>query len=389
MKIKIYCEDFSHNNLRRPLAPMIAPFFLTKKNKNKTYSWHLSFELYWEMYNSIFQLSSLCEADIAVLPYDWFWVRSSRWLPYGTNYLDNQISREIKKLSIQYYQKVREKNKPVVIFFSGDRSHEKLPFKEAIVFREGIYQSKRKSADFVLPAFSEDLVKNYLSGEIIVRTKNPRPTVGFCGLAKGNDWSNFLKLGVYHSLMLVNTGNLDVSPYKGEILRTQIINNLVNQSALETNFLIRTRSVFLGNKSSQMKQKSRLEYIDNMVQSDYILCCRGSGNYSFRLYETLCMGRIPIFVNTDCGLPYDFILDWKKYVVWIEENEIESLPSKLLEFHNSLSEKDFVDLQYECRNLWLKWLSPEGFFSNFYRHFEGSLSKSNAFGANGHDFLTN
>ncbi|NEP12115.1 MAG: exostosin family protein [Symploca sp. SIO2C1] len=105
-----------------------------------------------------------------------------------------------------------------------------------------------------------------------------------------------------------------------------------------------------------------------MIQSDYILCCRGSGNYSYRLYETLCMGRIPIFINTDCTLPYDFLIDWKEYCVWIEESEIDQASSKLIDFHNSLSEKDFINLQYKCREIWLKWLSPEGFFSNFYHH---------------------
>jgi hypothetical protein len=41
-----------------------------------------------------------------------------------------------------------------------------------------------------------------------------------------------------------------------------------------------------------------------------------------------------------------------------------------MDFHNSLSEDDFTELQYKCRKVWEEWLSPEGFFANFYRHFE-------------------
>ncbi len=95
-----------------------------------------------------------------------------------------------------------------------------------------------------------------------------------------------------------------------------------------------------------------------MLESDYIVCVRGSGNYSIRLYETLCCGRIPVFVNTDCVLPYEFKLKWKDYCVWIEESEISSISEKIIEFHDQLSSKDFVDLQYECRRIWKQWLSP-------------------------------
>ena len=78
-----------------------------------------------------------------------------------------------------------------------------------------------------------------------------------------------------------------------------------------------------------------------------------------------------IFVNTDCVLPYDFAIDWKKYCVWVEESELSSIAEKVLDFHSKLSDREFVELQYECRNLWEKWLSPEGFFKNIYRHLNG------------------
>jgi len=88
------------------------------------------------------------------------------------------------------------------------------------------------------------------------------------------------------------------------------------------------------------------------------------------LYETLSFGRIPIFINTDCVLPYDFAIDWKKYCVWVDESELPFIADKVADFHNALAPQEFEDLQYECRRMWEEWLSPEGFFDNFYRHLE-------------------
>ncbi|HEY9887965.1 MAG TPA: hypothetical protein V6D02_06150, partial [Candidatus Obscuribacterales bacterium] len=100
----------------------------------------------------------------------------------------------------------------------------------------------------------------------------------------------------------------------------------------------------------------------------------GSGNISVRFYETLCMGRIPIFINTDCELPLASKIDWRRYCVWVEEAEIPHLSEKILAFHRSLSAAEFVDLQYECRQLWEQFLCPTGFFAHFYEHFQQPAS---------------
>ena len=40
------------------------------------------------------------------------------------------------------------------------------------------------------------------------------------------------------------------------------------------------------------------------------------------MYETLALGRIPVFINTDCTLPFSNIIEWDKHVVWIEKEDI-------------------------------------------------------------------
>ncbi|MEB3359624.1 MAG: exostosin family protein, partial [Synechococcales bacterium] len=114
----------------------------------------------------------------------------------------------------------------------------------------------------------------------------------------------------------------------------------------------------------------RRDYVQNMVESDYVLCCRGLGNYSFRLYEALSCGRIPVLINTDCVLPYDFWIDYKDYCIWVEEREISDLPEIVADFHARLSPQAFIAHQQNCRALWEHYLSPRGFFSNLHRHLQ-------------------
>ena len=101
------------------------------------------------------------------------------------------------------------------------------------------------------------------------------------------------------------------------------------------------------------------------MDSDYVVCVRGAGNFSIRFYEALAMGRIPVFINTDCALPFDDELDWKKHVVWVEFKERHKVAEKVANFHRAISEKDFIDLQLANRKLWEERLTLGGFFKEF------------------------
>ena len=58
-------------------------------------------------------------------------------------------------------------------------------------------------------------------------------------------------------------------------------------------------------------KKLRKEYYQNIDNTDYTLCIRGTGNFSVQFYQTLALGRIPIFINTDCILPFEKEINWK------------------------------------------------------------------------------
>lgn len=379
-KLKIYTEGFDTPLLKDvPLVPFIHGLLRDfDTSSNNLLPWQKRYFRYWMNSPNHLASSSFEDCDLVVLPYDWSWVRGHHWRRHS----NSVVSRTIATLSQVLYQKAISHQKPVIVFFAGDRSHEAIPFPKATIFRQSIYQSRRSHREFAFPAFSEDIVQQVshlqqseASDRFIVRPKRSVPSIGFCGLATSPNLKTRLTDLVYHLYMLISQGYLDVSPHKGEALRTKAIKILKDSSKVNTNFILRKKSVFFSS-SLEQKKTVRYDYIKNILDSDYVLCCRGSGNFSLRIYETLCMGRIPLLINTDSCFPYDFENNWKQYCIWVEEKDLKFLPQRVLDFHNSLSPEAYEDLQRRCRDLWETRLSPQGFFGKLHRHFSNLQSCS-------------
>ena len=80
-----------------------------------------------------------------------------------------------------------------------------------------------------------------------------------------------------------------------------------------------------------------------------MLCARGRGNFSYRLYETLCSGRIPVFIDTDCVLPFEDVIDWRSLCVWVPEAEVDQVAERVADFHARLSPVELPELQVAVR----------------------------------------
>lgn len=72
---------------------------------------------------------------------------------------------------------------------------------------------------------------------------------------------------------------------------------------------------------------------DVMARSTFSLCPRGLGRASFRLYEALSVGSIPIYLWDDIEwLPYRDELDWAEFSVSLPISRISELPEILRAF---------------------------------------------------------
>jgi hypothetical protein len=338
----------------QPHTVMLYPFW-GKNAEDPRHPASGRFDRYAEVGTRFFQMVPLMEADVAVLPAAWEHILRNK---------------KAKELALDFVEVAREAGKPVVVFFWSD-SYETVPIENAIVFRTSFYRSTRRSNEFAMPAWSEDFMERHLGSQLPLRPKREKPTVGFCGYAAPRMPLKKAKRVV----LRLGANILGIGMSKGQDLRTKAMLMLAKSPLMETNFVVRER--FLGGAllrdgttDYDTLQRMRQEYVQNMVDSDYVLCLRGAGNFSYRLYETLSCGRIPLFIDTDCVLPYDWLIDWKQHSVWVDAKDVDKIVKQVVAFHEALSPKDFRDLQVSCRKLWEDWLSPQGFFANFYRHFQ-------------------
>ena len=337
MQLKIYTDKkFVRKGAKYNYIPLMYPFW----GECDSTQGHIDigrFDDYTKNGHKFFSLVSIEESDVVVLPSEW---------PEGGDYPEAQM---LLQLATTW-------KKSVIVFFNSD-SVEKIPVENAIIFRTSFYTYEKKENEFALPGWNIDFL-NYSLGTII-RDKTITPTVSYCGYL---DYHNiFSKSFIYHLIRIIRYGK-ESNP--GKALRGKAVRYLSKSNLLKTKFIIRQRTLNYTNASAE---KIRMEYYENILNTDYALVVRGKGNFSYRLYEVLSCGRIPVFVNTNCVLPFDHIIDWKKYVVWIEHSEINHIADKVVKFHKSLSEEEFKQLQFSIRKLYDEWIKPTGFYKNLWR----------------------
>lgn len=311
------------------------------------------FDAYASEGGELFELSALAEADIAVL--------AGEWVAGGGT-----------SEAFAYCEQARQAGKKIIIFFNNDSS-EDIPIEEAIIFRTSAYSSSHSPNVFGLPAWSEDFVNVYRDGILPVRSKQAKPIIGYCGYGEilpsymPHRINNLISRIPFLRRFAIDQGNESAMGF-----RSKILNLLAQSKAVRTHFLLRKSfwngAITEGKLDLNKSRQSRIEFANNMFDSDYTLCTRGAGNFSFRLYEVLCSGRIPVFINTDCLMPLDSWINWRDYCVWVEASEAEQVVERLLTFHAALSPEAFEKIQHSCRQFWLEYLSPMGFFSQLYRY---------------------
>jgi len=98
------------------------------------------------------------------------------------------------------------------------------------------------------------------------------------------------------------------------------------------------------------------EFINITKRSIFSLCPKGYGKQSFRLYEVIQLGSVPIFVYTDKWFPFKKFINWDKFCVLIHENEIHSLKNKLLSYNKI----DIKNMLAEGRKIYNEYFTMEG-----------------------------
>ena len=108
------------------------------------------------------------------------------------------------------------------------------------------------------------------------------------------------------------------------------------------------------NRSDDMDRLKR-EFVEITAASRFVLCPRGRGASSIRLFEAMQMGRAPV-VLADAWVPPDGP-DWDSFLVRIPEQEVGRLPTLLRELDPTAPARAET-----ARREWEAWFSPEVLF---------------------------
>ena len=74
--------------------------------------------------------------------------------------------------------------------------------------------------------------------------------------------------------------------------------------------------------------ESRARYVGSIKDSAFVLCPRGGGTSTFRLFETMMLGRVPVILS-DQWVPR-VGPDWESFSLRVMERDVSKVP-RLLE----------------------------------------------------------
>lgn len=250
-------------------------------------------------------------------------------------------------------------------YIAGDFGENLGNYDNIVFFRMGGFKAQLGANNKGFPVSLSDHFQNiYQKTEIEPREKKELPVVGFCGHADFGGWKRTketMKMVKENARRFFkNPFRKDYEPFFASAYqRAKLLAFFEKSNKVKTNFIYR-KHYRAGAQTEAERTQTTLEYYENIKNSEYVLCVRGAGNFSVRLYETLLMGRIPIFINTDGLLPFEDNINWKQHVVWVEWKERRRIADIVSDFHQKISPEDFMQRQINNRKLWKETLSVKG-----------------------------
>lgn len=248
-------------------------------------------------------ISNLEECDYIFIPYKW--------------------KNELNFCHTKLYEYAIKNNKNIVSFFNDDYDGNlKIPDKNFFLFRTSTYKTSIKNNEIIMPAFCESF-----------------------------EYQNPSKIAT-NNLVLSFCGNVF------EEFRIKVFQELQKNNLINYNFLCR-RGFWAPEISN--KKIARDQFVENMRNGLFGLCMRGAGNFSYRLYETLALGRIPIIINSNLKLPLENVLDWNSFSIIIELEEIQNLHRIMHDFSLKFNVEKVCE---QNRKIHDEYFSPHGFIKN-------------------------
>lgn len=296
-------------------------------------------------------------ADLAILTMSWnFYVKTGR-----------------QSLVLDFIESCKRQKKKVLVWISGDHGMKMKKFPHVYILRESGYRSGFSENEQGLPSFIRDpLIAYFHTNSPILLPYASKAQIGFCGQADSSRMKAIKEMGMisYRNLSyyLNFTAEEPETILSSTYLRSSVLKHLEKSEKVGTDFIFR-KQYRAGVTENKQNHPTTLEFYENLKNNPYNICVRGGGNFSVRFYETLAMGRIPIFIDTDSPLPFYDQIDWERHLVRVDVKDKSAVDQAVFNFHQKLDEETFIDLQKSNRKLWEEKFTLKGYFLNLLKQF--------------------
>jgi hypothetical protein len=95
----------------------------------------------------------------------------------------------------------------------------------------------------------------------------------------------------------------------------------------------------------------RRTYLEEIRDSAFVLCPRGLGPGSIRLYETMQLGRVPVIIADEWAAPPG--IPWHDFSLRVPESRVANIPELLDRFRSDAQEMGRL-----AREAWERWMKP-------------------------------
>ncbi len=259
------------------------------------------------------------------------------------------------------YQLAKSYNKKLLVYTGGDYGK---TFNDdmVITWRNAGFKSSNYCHTIIIPAFMNDPFERDDLG-LTIYYYEEKPLISFTGFANPS-LKEFLRISAStikanFNRVLKEDASDRQSIYNAAGKRFTYLKQLESHPAIHTDFIYRNK-YRAGAITNEQREKSTIEFFQNLNNSPYTFCLRGAGNFSVRFYESLACGRIPVLVDTDVQLPLEDQIDWDRHICRVLPNE--NLAEKLIAFHKTQTPDSFRDLQKSNRVLYENYLVRHAFF---------------------------
>jgi hypothetical protein len=294
--------------------------------------------------------NDLADADFAVLPLAIEYFKSAK----QKEYLDSFISEAIQN------------GKLILLFSTGDFGTTR---RDHLIYtlRLGGFDSEMDSRTEMMPPFFLDPLL-FLNKEFKIVSKTEQLNIGFVGHANGGVVKlikEFILFVKGNGLRLIGKDSTDYQKfYPSSYHRNVYLKSIQKNKGIVTDFIFR-KKYRAGVVTEADRQRTSEAFYNNIFKNQYVFCLRGTGNFSVRFYETLALGRIPVLIDTDCRLPFKSKINWAKHCLIIQVGEEHTIAERIIEFHNSLTNAQFEEMQRGNRELWENHFTKEKYFVEY------------------------